>query len=137
MSWILSECRAAVFLSYIEPGSSDKSHVLSQLKKSKPQISLISPFLTLRTDFARLRGHRKVESEDVPDSIHDRDTTARRFDTILTHSAISQSRAISSQTGTERLTPVILTALMLRPSVMFTFFDIEIEISIEASYSKN
>ena len=47
--------------SIIEGGRFVKSYILSQFKKSKPGISEISRFCTVRADRARLRGHRILE----------------------------------------------------------------------------
>ena len=69
----------------MEAGTTVKSHGLSQFKRISAMIFEI--FMSLLADCTRLSGHDDghiiVELTDVPASIHDRETAARRFDTIF------------------------------------------------------
>ena len=82
MLWIKSEGRATVFLSIINVSCNICQLKRTLMLKRGPWFLIISRFLSLLADCARLSVHRIVEMTDVAALIHDRETTVWRFYTI-------------------------------------------------------
>ena len=99
MSWIVSKRRATVLLSLIEAETSVKLHVLLGLWNVVSWISQISRFFEFESGWCEifLICESTCHLTNVPASINDSKTVARRFDTPR-HFTISKFRVISPQT---------------------------------------